>query len=373
MPQPAHPPRPRPLTLSPPASRPARRPRSPPAAASPRRRPRRSRTRRPSQASSRPTTPGSAIARTAAPSVGPARSGTGASPVTSAVRTPESSAWCTQPPAPSASRTRRHWPYSAVISSGSPRRTNSQSTRWSRLGPRRALALSARIDTKRGSGRLVTGPRVGSAARRRRRQAARGRREQRSASRRCSRPSGPWSSCSRASCREVSGFLRPSRAIIGLEHNHNQCRRETGNRMPSARTRVVVTRRLPAPVEARMQELFDVTLNADDRPMTAEELGRALAERRRAGPDDHRPHRRAAARPGRPAAPADRQLRRRLRPHRRRHRAAARHHGHQHPGRPRRGHRRHGDGADPRGAPPAARRHGDDAEGRLGRAGARRR
>ena len=35
--------------------------------------------------------------------------------------------------------------------------------------------------------------------------------------------------------------------------------------MPSARTRVVVTRRLPAPVEARMQELFDVTLNADDR------------------------------------------------------------------------------------------------------------
>ena len=48
--------------------------------------------------------------------------------------------------------------------------------------------------------------------------------------------------------------------------------------MPSARTRVVVTRRLPAPVEARMQELFDVKLNADDRPMTAEELARAMAE-----------------------------------------------------------------------------------------------
>ncbi len=47
--------------------------------------------------------------------------------------------------------------------------------------------------------------------------------------------------------------------------------------MPSARTRVVVTRRLPAPVEARMQELFDVKLNADDRPMTAEELGQAMA------------------------------------------------------------------------------------------------
>ena len=48
--------------------------------------------------------------------------------------------------------------------------------------------------------------------------------------------------------------------------------------MPSARTRVVVTRRLPAPVEARMQELFDVTLNADDRPLTPDELGRAMAE-----------------------------------------------------------------------------------------------
>src|SRR4051794_1319956 len=47
--------------------------------------------------------------------------------------------------------------------------------------------------------------------------------------------------------------------------------------MPPARTRVVVTRRLPAPVEARMQELFDVALNEDDRPMTAEDLGRAMA------------------------------------------------------------------------------------------------
>jgi len=48
--------------------------------------------------------------------------------------------------------------------------------------------------------------------------------------------------------------------------------------MPPARTRVVVTRRLPAPVEARMQELFDVRLNADDRAMTADELARAMAE-----------------------------------------------------------------------------------------------
>ncbi|HRO13082.1 D-glycerate dehydrogenase [Amaricoccus sp.] len=47
--------------------------------------------------------------------------------------------------------------------------------------------------------------------------------------------------------------------------------------MPSARTRVVVTRRLPAQVEARMQELFDVELNAEDRPMTAEELAGAMS------------------------------------------------------------------------------------------------
>ena len=48
--------------------------------------------------------------------------------------------------------------------------------------------------------------------------------------------------------------------------------------MPSARTRVVVTRRLPEPVEARMQELFDVRLNADDHAMTAEEIAAAMAE-----------------------------------------------------------------------------------------------
>lgn len=48
--------------------------------------------------------------------------------------------------------------------------------------------------------------------------------------------------------------------------------------MPSPRLSVVVTRRLPAPVEARMRELFDVTLNATDTPMSAEALARAMAE-----------------------------------------------------------------------------------------------
>jgi glyoxylate reductase len=43
------------------------------------------------------------------------------------------------------------------------------------------------------------------------------------------------------------------------------------------KTRVVVTRRLPEPVEARMRELFDVTLNETDEPMSPEALGRAMA------------------------------------------------------------------------------------------------
>ena len=47
--------------------------------------------------------------------------------------------------------------------------------------------------------------------------------------------------------------------------------------MPPARTRVAVTRRLPAQVEARMQELFDVTLNVEDKPMTPDELARAMS------------------------------------------------------------------------------------------------
>ena len=45
--------------------------------------------------------------------------------------------------------------------------------------------------------------------------------------------------------------------------------------MSSARLSVVVTRRLPEPVERRMQELFDVTLREDDSPMRPEELAQA--------------------------------------------------------------------------------------------------
>lgn len=45
-----------------------------------------------------------------------------------------------------------------------------------------------------------------------------------------------------------------------------------------SKPKVLVTRRWPAAVEARLSELYDVTLNEADRPMTAEALRRALAE-----------------------------------------------------------------------------------------------
>ncbi|MET4130588.1 D-glycerate dehydrogenase [Roseovarius sp. MBR-6] len=48
--------------------------------------------------------------------------------------------------------------------------------------------------------------------------------------------------------------------------------------MPSQRLSVVVTRRLPEPVERRMQELFDVHLPEDDRPMSREALAAAMGQ-----------------------------------------------------------------------------------------------
>jgi glyoxylate reductase len=49
--------------------------------------------------------------------------------------------------------------------------------------------------------------------------------------------------------------------------------------MPTSRPKlkVIVTRRLPEPVETRMSELFDVELNATDTPMTIEQLAEAAA------------------------------------------------------------------------------------------------
>ena len=47
--------------------------------------------------------------------------------------------------------------------------------------------------------------------------------------------------------------------------------------MASRKPKVVVTRKLPDAVEARMRELFDAELNATDAPMSAEALGDAVA------------------------------------------------------------------------------------------------
>src|ERR1019366_1845018 len=48
--------------------------------------------------------------------------------------------------------------------------------------------------------------------------------------------------------------------------------------MTDRKPKVVVTRKLPEPVEARMRELFDVVLNDDDRPMDAAALAAAVAD-----------------------------------------------------------------------------------------------
>ncbi|SNB52144.1 glyoxylate reductase [Arboricoccus pini] len=47
--------------------------------------------------------------------------------------------------------------------------------------------------------------------------------------------------------------------------------------MPRSRALVVVTRKLPEPIEARMMELFDATLNPDDKPMGKAGLMEAVA------------------------------------------------------------------------------------------------
>lgn len=46
--------------------------------------------------------------------------------------------------------------------------------------------------------------------------------------------------------------------------------------MPSKKPLVVVTRKLPDPIETRMMELFDARLNVDDRPLTKAELIEAV-------------------------------------------------------------------------------------------------
>src|SRR5258706_2465089 len=46
--------------------------------------------------------------------------------------------------------------------------------------------------------------------------------------------------------------------------------------MAAKKPKVIVTRKLPEPVETRMRELFDTELNLDDTPMGAETLAGAM-------------------------------------------------------------------------------------------------
>ena len=61
--------------------------------------------------------------------------------------------------------------------------------------------------------------------------------------------------------------------------------------MPAPKVKVVVTRKLPAEIETRMCELFDVELNHDDAPMSAERLidavSRAAAPQKAPRPAGH--------------------------------------------------------------------------------------
>ena len=53
--------------------------------------------------------------------------------------------------------------------------------------------------------------------------------------------------------------------------------------MPQSKKRVVVTRKLPDPVETRMMELFSTVLNLSDEPMSREQL--AADQRDELAPD----------------------------------------------------------------------------------------
>src|SRR3546814_11944033 len=48
--------------------------------------------------------------------------------------------------------------------------------------------------------------------------------------------------------------------------------------MPQTKPLVIVTRKLPDPVETRMMELFQTRLNLADRPMSRDELAAAMRE-----------------------------------------------------------------------------------------------
>ena len=53
---------------------------------------------------------------------------------------------------------------------------------------------------------------------------------------------------------------------------------EGGATLSKKKPLVIVTRRLPEPVETRMRELFDARLNVEDKPMSESEIAEAMRE-----------------------------------------------------------------------------------------------
>ena len=64
--------------------------------------------------------------------------------------------------------------------------------------------------------------------------------------------------------------------FVGTLPQNNALEKTEVYRMPDNRLNVFITRRLPEAVETRLSELFDVTLNPDDTPMSREQLAAAV-------------------------------------------------------------------------------------------------
>lgn len=84
---------------------------------------------------------------------------------------------------------------------------------------------------------------------------------------------------SRVTCSGSGGSVLVPGSVL-RHHATKAMRLQSQGRAKVARERlsVVVTRRLPEPVETRLSELFDVRLRSDDTPMSRQELAAAMKE-----------------------------------------------------------------------------------------------
>jgi len=211
-------------------------------------------------------------------------------PFTAAVRVRVRNCASIQPRAPSISSTSRHPPIMRSTLSGTPSRTKTQLMRYSRPGPTRKLAGCVRSETQYGA------PASSSAA-----SAAPGTVLPNSRT-----PASAWASTAENRFGIRGTYSQPPSFDINAIHlccdtafarlgNRVLDRGNIGGiavaygpfhhlpqsdyrptRRIEGRPRVIVTRRLLPETEARMAELFDVTLNPDDRPRSADELKTAM-------------------------------------------------------------------------------------------------